>query len=103
MRSRWITIGRIEVGRYIKRVNCGFPGGMRMYWHGRIRFAQSFDFLNWAELLTAVRHRVRQARLEPVAIACAAPRTLYGDILLLVEVRRRLTPYRPFLSDGFVL
>lgn len=70
-RSRTITIGMARTPWFVRIGNCGFPGGFYMHWRGRVHtvFQQS-EFVDWRDVVTAIRSRLRMARLllvgEPV-------------------------------------
>jgi hypothetical protein len=69
LRERWIAVGSVQADYYVQLGNCGYPGGLLMNWRGRIMFGQPFSFTRWSYLLNAVKHRLRCARLEVVALA----------------------------------
>lgn len=85
-RARWIVIGRLTMEHYVRRGNCGFPGGHLMTWQGRITPGTPWEFLRWDEVFFATRRRLQLRGLQMKAIALDARRDgLQVAVHVLVE------------------
>jgi hypothetical protein len=72
--GRWIVMGRLTAGHYVRRGNGGFPNGYLMTWHGRTTPGTPWEFLNWLEVERTVYRRLQLRGLKLKAIALDAKR-----------------------------
>lgn len=91
-RSRWITVGTVQLDWYVIERNWGIPHGLYMNWRGRVSWCQPFEFRDWDQLIPCVVRRLRIAGLEAMALACSLDRNCPGEIPLLALVRRSTSP-----------
>jgi hypothetical protein len=88
--KKWITIGSVKSGHSFMWRNWGVPCGLLMHWRGNTHRFQPMQFLDWPELVAAVRIRLALARLELVALASvvSADRLVRGAVELIALVMR---------------
>lgn len=88
-------MGRLTDGHYVRRGNCGFPGGYLMIWQGRTTPGTPWEFLNWPEVFGATRRRLELRGLALRAIALDAKRegrTVTVHVLVSRVPRDRAMP-----------
>jgi hypothetical protein len=87
-RERWITIGEVQWPWFVFERCSGTPGGYLMVWRGDVDpVFQPCEFRRAEHLCWAIERRLRLAKLQWVAMACAVPRgtTFSATVRVLVS------------------
>jgi hypothetical protein len=94
-RQRWIIIGTLLRGWYLKLPGCGIPNGLFLAWRGRESWCQPCEFVNWGELSWALRRRLAIAGLRAVEIERRQFTGSWERIWVKVERLERQAADRP--------
>lgn len=86
--SRWITIAEAE-HCFVRILNWGCPGGIKLRWRGRVDWCQPAEFVNWEEALKAIKHRLNLAGLEAVHVDPFSGPLPYTSHTVLCLVKRK--------------
>lgn len=107
-----IKVGQVRLGWYILRMTSGRIG-LLMEWKGKVDVFQPSEFMDWGELIWAVRRRCAQAGLRASGIRCEWPGErdrkgsrvtgIWAEVSRLTGPERRWKRLRRVVANRFLI